>query len=137
MPAGRPPLYSNAQEMQDIIDKYFESVTFEHPETGQVICRPTMSGLAESLDMCRQTLINYGGKEEFVDTIKRARRKVEVALESNLYGQSVVGTIFNLKNNFGWKDKTEREHSGSIGLAEILEELPQTTGPISERGNTD
>ena len=35
--------------------------------------------------------------------------KVEEALEQRLYGNAVTGIIFNLKNNFGWQDKTEKE----------------------------
>jgi len=30
-------------------------------------------------------------------------------LEQKLYGNAVTGVIFNLKNNFGWQDKTEQE----------------------------
>ena len=44
-----------------------------------------------------------------------ARQKVEHALEKHLYQGSVVGTIFNLKNNFGWKDKSEVDNTSSDG----------------------
>lgn len=112
MPAGRPPKYKTAKEMQKVIDEYFESVTYCNPDTGREYCQPTMSGLADALDMCRKTLCNYSHKDEFLHTIKKARRKVEIALERHLYGNSVTGAIFNLKNNFGWKDKQEVEQSG-------------------------
>lgn len=122
MPVGRPPLYDKAEDMQIIIDDYMLSVTFIHPETNQEICRPTMSGLAIALGMDRRSLVNYKNKEEFFPTIKKARAKVEQALEKHLYSNSVAGVIFNLKNNFEWKDKTERVHSGSIGLHELSPE---------------
>ena len=32
-----------------------------------------------------------------------------MALEANLYNNAITGTIFNLKNNFGWVDKTESD----------------------------
>ena len=47
-------------------------------------------------------------KEEFSDTIKKAKLKVENYLEKHLItDSSTTGIIFNLKNNFGWKDKQE------------------------------
>ena len=58
--------------------------------------------------------------EEFSATIKRAKQKVEIHLEQRLASNAATGTIFNLKNNFGWKDKQEIEHSG--GLSDITEE---------------
>jgi hypothetical protein len=34
---------------------------------------------------------------------------VEMSLEQRLAGQAVTGSIFSLKNNFGWKDKSETD----------------------------
>ena len=70
---------------------------------------PTVCGLADYLGIHRKTLLEYEEKEEFSDTIKRAKNKIELYLEENLYGNNVAGLIFNLKNNFGWKDKQEIE----------------------------
>ena len=116
MPAGRPPLYKSVEDMQSIVDEYFNSpeVVFTNPDTGQVINRPTMAGLAYALGMSRRTLVDYSHKDEVLPTIKRAREKVEVALEQNLYGNSVTGTIFNLKNNCGWVDKYENDNTETL-----------------------
>lgn len=119
MPAGRPPLYDNPEDMAEIIEQYFNdpSVMFTNPD-GQIVFRPTMAGLAYALGMDRKSLLNYSHKQEFFPTIKRARDRVEAALEANLYNNSVTGTIFNLKNNFGWVDKTEQERYGKDGQPE-------------------
>ncbi len=109
---GRNPIYETKEEMEEIIDAYFEEVTYTTDE-GRVITRPTMAGLAYALGICRQSLINYSNKDMFMDTIKRARNKVEAALEDNLYGTAVTGTIFNLKNNFGWKDVKENVNTNT------------------------
>lgn len=109
---GRPPKYKTANEMQKDIDKYFESVTFINPDTGHELIRPTVEGLAYALNMDRSTLIEYGKNGEFSNTVKRAKQKVAIALENHLWGNNVTGAIFNLKNNFGWKDKQEVEQSG-------------------------
>ena len=116
MPAGRPLKYETVEEMQEIIDAYFAEDGNAYMKAGEaMIYNPTMAGLAYELDLSRQSLLNYAGKDEFLDTIKRARAKVEIHLEQRLGGNAVTGTIFNLKNNFNWKDKTEQELTGVDG----------------------
>ena len=90
--------------MQEDIDKYFA----ECDEKGKPY---TVSGLAYALGTNRQTLINYEAKEQFFDTIKDAKAKIERFNEELLYSKDVstTGVIFNLKNNYGWKDKQEIE----------------------------
>ena len=127
MPAGRPPLYKNKKQMQDIIASYFLSVTYEDPDTGKKTCRPTMAGLARSLGMCRQSLLNYSEKDEFLDTIKEARLRVEEALEDRLFDPSPTGVIFNLKNNFGWKDVQDRNISADLTVTELKRTIVDPT----------
>lgn len=118
MPAGRPPKYETVEEVQEIIDAYFADGGNAYMKVGDaMIYNPTMAGLAYELDLSRQGLLEYKNKDEFSDTIKRAKAKVEIHLEQRLGGNAVTGTIFNLKNNFGWKDKTETELSGAIDLS--------------------
>ena len=107
-PVGRPLKFKTVESMQVVIDEYFESVTHED-DNGVKHSRPTVTGLAYALDIDRSTLIRYEVKGEFRNTIKRAKQLIAIALESHLYGNNVTGAIFNLKNNFGWKDKTEQE----------------------------
>ena len=33
-----------------------------------------------------------------------------------------------MKNRFGWKDKTETEHSGNIGVTQITRRIIKPTG---------
>ncbi len=82
----------------------------------------TVSGLADALDMSRQSLLNYSEKEEFFDTITRAKRKCEVYAEEKLFDSSSTnGAKFSLANNFeGWKEKQEVEHSGTLKLEDVL-----------------
>ena len=105
---GRPLQYKIVEELQSAIDDYFETDAFIDMGETRMFA-PTMSGLAYHLDLSRQGLLNYDGKDGFLDTIKRARNKVGVALEQRLYGNNVTGIIFNLKNNFEWKDRQEIE----------------------------
>ena len=101
-PGGRPLKYKTVEEMQEVIDRYFIQCDKEK--------RPyTVTGLAMALDLDRKALISYGDKEEFSYAIKKAKAKVERWLEENLVsGQgNATGIIFNLKNNYGYKDRQE------------------------------
>jgi len=118
---GRPPLYTSNKELSDLIDDYFVTDAFMGEGDDRVYA-PTMSGLAYHLGMCRKSLINYENKDMFLHTIKKARDKVAVALEQRLYGNNVTGIIFNLKNNFGWKDKKEIDTNIKIGLESLSDE---------------
>lgn len=75
----------------------------------------TVTGLALALDTSRRTLLDYQEKDEYSHTIKEAKDKVESYLEMNLNGTSPTGTIFNLKNNFEWRDKTETDLTNNGG----------------------
>lgn len=112
MAGGRPLKYKTVEELQEAIDWYFdpenEDGAYDDVGGAKLYC-PTMAGLARSLGLSRQGLLNYANKDQFLDALKEARARVEEALEKRLYGQSVTGVIFNLKNNFGWKDKSEHD----------------------------
>lgn len=111
---GRPPKYKTAEEMQEKIDKYFEQCDKDNDPY-------TITGLAIALDIDRKTLLNYSDKEEFFPTIKKAKLRVENYLEKRLVKNSnVTGIIFNLKNNYDWKEKQEIEHSGKLKLEDVL-----------------
>jgi hypothetical protein len=105
---GRPLKFKTVKELQKKIDAYFKKCDEDKDPY-------TITGLALALDTSRQGLINYDEKEGFIDTIKKAKLKVENYLETkSLKGDIVpVITIFNLKNNFGWKDKTEHDLTSS------------------------
>lgn len=117
MKVGRPPTYKTPEDMQEDIDIYFKSVTREIE--GFEVVKPTVEGLAYALGLSRMSLINYAKKDEFLYTIKRAKQRIAIALETNLWGNAVTGTIFNLKNNFGWKDKTEIDSNQVVTVVNI------------------
>ena len=125
---GRPACWETPEQLEKDIEEYFEGDALVVVDVidGEEIkaFRPTMSGLAISLGVDRKTITNYANKDGFSPLIKKARAKVEMALEQHLYGKNVTGAIFNLKNNFGWSDKQEinqhTTHSVDESLAEKL-----------------
>lgn len=117
---GRPLKFKSKEELQTKIDKYFNScdatvvkkIVNSRGDLISEVTKPyTITGLASFLDTSRETLINYEKKEEYFDTIKKAKAKIEEAYEYRaLIGDShPTITIFTLKNNFGWKDKQETD----------------------------
>lgn len=120
---GRPPKYSNADELSLKIDEYFvfvqgEKITKQviNHKTGEVEDvdiwirypeRITVTGLALFLGFdSRSTLYEYQKKKQFSYSIKRALTHIEQQYENQLFERNPSGAIFALKN-FGWKDKTE------------------------------
>lgn len=115
-PGGRPLAFDTVEALQLKVDSYFAEGGPAYMQMGEhLIYAPTMSGLALHLGVDRRTITNYSEREEYFPTVKKARARVEEALEQRLYGQSVAGVIFNLKNNFDWQDKQGLEHSGPNG----------------------
>ena len=130
MPAGRPPAFTSPEQLKSLIDAYFDKcdarVSTRFDKDGEPIntLNPepyTMSGLALSIGVDRQTLLNYSKEYEYFGTIKQARQKVEADVERRLLETSnQTGAIFNLKNNFDWRDKQETEHSGNVGTTILV-----------------
>lgn len=127
MKNGRPLKFKTVKDLQKRIDAYFKRCD-EHTrpwvtKQGTVIQVPdpipyTVTGLAEALDTTRQTLLEYqgevAGREKkvpgFADAIRKAKLKCERFAEESLWQPKIAtGVIFNLTNNYGWRNKQEVE----------------------------
>lgn len=100
--AGRPLKFKTVEELDQKIDEYFSNCDqTERPYT--------ITGLALALDTSRETLLNYEARDEYFDTIKRAKLRCQNWVEDNMLINKANSTaaIFNLKNNYGWKDRQE------------------------------
>lgn len=131
---GRPYKYKDLNEFNKKVEEYFKECDSKMVVTEKTIfIKPyTVTGLCLYLDICRDTLIEYEKREGFVDTIKRAKNRIENNIEENSLNGILNSTvsIFNLKNNFGWKDKTEVDSNVNakfnITLEEYLKEVSDT-----------
>ena len=134
---GRPPKYKSKKEIEAKIEAYFaecegEAAKYENGEPVLDKYRqpvfvnkkpPTITGLALALGFTsRQALLNYEAKEEFVDTILRAKSRVEQYTEERLFDKDGAnGAKFSLTNNFeGWKDKKEVDATVNKKLEDLL-----------------
>lgn len=111
--------YKTQEDLQKGIDEYFKMCDEKEKPY-------TMSGLAYSLGIDRATLVRYSDRDLFATQIKEAKQRVQAQLEENaLTGKgNAVFTIFNLKNNYGWKDNIEVNNNNQLDkLDEILENI--------------
>lgn len=117
MPAGRPAMYETPEELQQVVDEYFQKgVTVKTVVIGKApnnytidVEVPTITGLAHYLGFeSRQSFYAYEKKPEFSYTIKRCRLFIEKHYEEMLQTGNTTGAIFALKN-FDWTDKQEIE----------------------------
>lgn len=124
---GRPLKFASVDELQGLIDAYFKAcdertkkwVTKE----GELIDVPdprpyTITGLAMALDTTRETLRDYENEEHtdlepelakgFSDTIRKAKMKIHNFAEESLWQPKIAsGMVFNLTNNWGWRDSKD------------------------------
>ncbi len=132
---GCPPKYKTPEEMQAVIDAYFAECEGDYITDGEgnlmtdknghpVKSKPrplTITGLALALGFTtRQALLNYEAKPKFVDTVQRAKTKVEQYAEERLFDrEGVNGAKFNLSNNFkGWSEKQQID--SNVNLSPVV-----------------
>jgi len=128
---GRPKLFKSPEQMQEAIDLYFEECnnnTIEVYDKKQEcivqLKKPipyTIEGLVCVLDIDRKTLLNYHNREEFFPTIKKAKQEIlRNQVEAGITGVSdKTMTIFLLKNNHDYADKTEIKADVTQTVTEI------------------
>ena len=149
--AGRPPTFKSAEEMQEKIDKYFEDCNGKpllndkgepfYNKYGEIVMigahPPTVTGLALALGFnSRQTLLNYQAKKEFVDTITRAKSRVEEYCERRLFDRDGQrGAEFNLKYNFKWAQEEKKDDDQISENAGGVIELESVMDPPEENKN--
>lgn len=145
------PRYKTVEEMQAVIDQYFEDCKGEPiiGDDGQPILDkygqpfiinahpPTVTGLALALGFTsRQALLNYQAKKAFVDTVLRAKARIEAYAEERLFDRDGQrGAEFSLKYNFRWADEKKQAEDEGHGVAELPAVLPSPPPP--EVGGAD
>lgn len=139
--AGRPPIYKTVNEIEEKIDIYFKECEGEilKDDNGKTVLNkfgnpvvinrkpPTVTGLALALGFTsRLDLLRYQGKEEFCNTITRAKSMVEQYAEERLFDRDGSnGAQFSLRNNFkGWDADKKNDDSGD-GKITIVNNIPR------------
>ena len=138
---GMTPKYTSVEEIESKIEQYFEDCK-GYPLTDEKwkqifnkfgspifidVHPPTVTGLALALGFTsRQALLNYQAKPAFVDTITRAKARVEQYAEERLFDRDGSnGAQFSLRNNFkGWDADKKNDDSGD-GKITIVNNIPR------------
>ena len=145
---GRPPKFKSQKDLKARIERYFrwcEGEPLIDETTGKPMVTkggipvyvgvhpPTIVGLANALDISRQTLLNYQGKKQFEEIITKAKRRVEQYAEERLYDKDgSAGARFNLQNNFkGWKNEAEV----TFGAAEDVSIMAEIRARMAAEGD--
>ena len=129
-PGGRPPKFKTPEELEELIESYFNSCIpeYEKDAEGKVLLTTkgfpivkynpyTITGLALALGfVSRQSIYDYEDRnDQFSYIIKKARLRCENYIEKGTLSGTIPPApgIFVLKN-YGWKDTQGIEHSGKI-----------------------
>lgn len=153
---GRKPWYNSPEEMEEKIEAYFKDceghLLFDDDgkpyldKWGNPIIigahPPTVTGLALALGFTsRQALLNYQAKKAFVDTVTRAKSRIEEYAERRLYDRDGArGAEFNLRYNFKWaaeEKETGGEGGGVVLLAPVMEAPDESPASPAEDGGGD
>jgi hypothetical protein len=107
-----PPTFNDVDAFAESVDQYFQMCSRRDLDPNHV-------GLARYLGVPKRTLNEYTRKEGFKHILEMAKEIMEDDLIQKLANKdyATAGVIFNLTNNYGWKQPNQIEHSGSIAVA--------------------
>ena len=125
--------YKTDRELKQAVIGYFDSISKVNTVSdgkgnpvlnelgGQISERtffitPSLSGLCAYLGIAKSEWESI--KSRFPNAAKAAETVIEAYLEEELINRKtgVTGIIFNLQNNFGWKDKKECRQEDSLSV---------------------
>ena len=132
--SGREKRFTSNQELRELLENYFKECQ-DRKETRYTkegiayeVSKPvpfTIEGLCDVMECDRRTLLNYEkaeGYEDYFHTIKWAKNKVaRNKAERGIGGEGNGHYIaFDMKNNHGYKDKTEVDNNMSVGSIKVI-----------------
>lgn len=101
--------------------KLVHKPTYEH-------MRPTLYGFAAFCGMGSTTIYKYTDRDGFPEVIDWFKNVLQMDLEQlllNPFNRNVGGAKFVAVNNFGWKDKTDIEHTG-VQSVQFIDDISST-----------
>ena len=111
---GRPRKIKSVRQFEERAEAYFrECEAREEPVL--------LTGLILALGLSsRSALDEYAQRPEFLNSVKKAKLRVEMEYEKALHSRNPSGPIFALKN-FGWTDKQDVELSGGVKVKTLAD----------------
>lgn len=116
MPAGRPK-----KTLKDLPENWRDIIIDEMSEGA------SLAEIHALLDISADVRIRMEKEiPEFHDAIKKGKRLSEQWWQKkgreNLENKDFSATLWymNMKNRFGWRDKTETEHTGTLEVTQVI-----------------
>lgn len=151
---GPKPIIPSAKDAQKKIDEYFAycdariQQVYSAKADGVIeVLNPapyTVPGLAYALGFSEKSSLYNQTDPEIIDVIKRALLKIESDHNEKMIDKGVAGSLFSLKNHFGYVDEQKHEHTGKDGgpietvdrsraLSELMMIIPFIASQITEK----
>ena len=111
-------------EMKPVVNQLGDEMTVI-----EYVIPPSVGGLCQFLGIHRSTWSEWAKDEEFSDTVMRAQGRMQAWNEEQLLtrpGKDLKGIVFNLENNYGYREKSSVEVTG--GIEELMKKLADEEG---------
>lgn len=128
-PVGRPTKYKT-QYCEEIV-KYFKEMAapIEIEVKGKTEFidpkkPPTLYGFAAQIGVCIDTIHEWGTQhDKFSDAVKESKAiQAKFIIEGGMSGNTNTAfSIFMMKNNFNWTDKTQAEVTNKVTLEDLID----------------
>ena len=111
---GRPRKINSVRQFEERAEAYFrECEAREEPVL--------LTGLILALGLSsRSALDEYAQRPEFLNSVKKAKLRVEMEYEKALHSRNPSGPIFALKK-YGWTDNQAVELSGGVKVKTLAD----------------
>jgi hypothetical protein len=145
-PVGCPRQWKSVEAMSEAIEAYFakcdaRKVTMIVGKDKTLVDMPKpepyiVQRLAVFLDLTMKGLSGYEAREEFGATIKRAKARIEANKVLHMLDGDgpVAAYIFDLKNNYQWKDAREVNILNNPELQIVLDLVANALKPFPKAG---
>lgn len=110
---ARPAYWTEPEQLQKRIDEYYQDCR----QRGVAL---TFAGLAAFLEVDRKTIYNYGQKDAFFPTIKKAKQKIEASWEEHSFTKDANASSIFVMKNYGYTDRQEIDTNIKGDFSEAL-----------------
>jgi hypothetical protein len=114
--AWQPKAFETPEEMETAIMEYIE----EQKQRNKPL---TITWLALSLGIDRQTLINYSRKDKYFDVVNKRKQYLLSSVEENLTDKATFTPwqIFYLKNNYKQDYQDKIDFDGNVNITSLVD----------------
>lgn len=114
----RPKKYATAKKLEEAVNSYFASISYEEKLHGIRVTRyvkpPTLARLCLHIGISRETWSQYGKDDKLKHIVEQARCRAEDYWVEHLTGKGAQGAKFALSACYGWREKVDVTGDGLV-----------------------